>query len=244
MTEKVLIHLHNISTKFGRQVVHKDVNLDIKQSEILGIVGGSGSGKSVLLRLMIGLDRPHRGSVQYASPKPEMGVLFQSGALISSLTVLENIAIPLREVAKVSESLSQELSLIKLLLVGLKEDDAQKFPAQLSGGMIKRAGLARAMALDPDILFLDEPTSGLDPVSAAGIDELIKDLQRKLAITVVMVTHDLDTLATICDRIAVLVDHQIIVGTRHEIASLDHPWIKSYFQGMRGQRLFGSHHGQ
>lgn len=244
MTEAPLIHLNHISTQFGKQVVHKDLNLDIQRGEILGIVGGSGSGKSVLLRIMVGLDKPHKGRVQYINPRPEMGVLFQSGALMSSLTVLENVAIPLREVAKVSETLAKELALVKLLLVGLKEDDAEKYPAQLSGGMVKRVGLARAIALDPDILFLDEPTSGLDPVGAAGIDDLIAELRQKLAITVVMVTHDLDTLATICDRIAVLVDRQITVGPRDEIACLEHPWIKSYFQGMRGQRLFGTHHGK
>jgi phospholipid/cholesterol/gamma-HCH transport system ATP-binding protein len=241
---KPIIQLRNIHTQFGQQVVHDKLSLDIYEGEILALVGGSGSGKSVLLRLIVELDQPKRGSILFPQGKPQIGVLFQYGALISSLTVIENVSIPLREVAKVSESLAHELALIKLSLVGLDADVAQKYPAQLSGGMIKRVALARSMALDPAVLFLDEPTSGLDPISATGIDELIAELRQKLNITVVMVTHDLDSIAHICDRVAVLVDRHVIAGTIEEVAYFDHPWIKSYFQGVRGRHLFGTTDGK
>lgn len=239
-----ILQLKNIHTQFGTQIIHDDLNLEIYRGEILGIVGGSGSGKSVLLRMMIGLDRPQRGHVNYIADRPEMGILFQNGALISSLTVLENVMIPLQEVAKLSLDFAEELAFMKLSMVGLEASDVTKFPAQLSGGMIKRVALARAIALDPAILFLDEPTAGLDPVGAAGIDELILLLRDKLNVTVVLVTHDLDTLVRICNRVAVLVDHQIRVGKIEEIAHLDHPWVKAYFQGVRGQRVFGNSHGK
>jgi phospholipid/cholesterol/gamma-HCH transport system ATP-binding protein len=239
-----IIQLRNIHTQFGKQVIHDKLALDIYEGEILALVGGSGSGKSVLLRLIVGLDQPKRGSILFPQEKPQMGVLFQYGALISSLNVIDNVSIPLREVAKVSLELAQELALIKLALVGLEPHVAQKYPAQLSGGMIKRVALARAMALDPAVLFLDEPTSGLDPISAAGIDDLISELRQKLNITVVMVTHDLDSIAHICDRVAVLVDRHVIAGTIEKVACLDHPWIKSYFQGTRGRHLFGTGHGK
>jgi phospholipid/cholesterol/gamma-HCH transport system ATP-binding protein len=241
---KPIIQLRNIRTQFGQQVVHDKLALDIYEGEILALVGGSGSGKSVLLRLILGLDQPKKGSVLFPGEKPQIGVLFQYGALISSLNVIENISIPLREVAKVSKELAHELALIKIALVGLSADVASKYPAQLSGGMIKRVALARSIALDPVVLFLDEPTSGLDPISAAGIDELISELRQKLNVTVVMVTHDLDSIAHICDRVAVLVDRHVIAGTIKEVACLDHPWIKSYFQGTRGRHLFGTADGK
>ncbi|MEI8295445.1 MAG: ATP-binding cassette domain-containing protein [Alphaproteobacteria bacterium] len=241
---KPIIHLRDIHTQFGEQVIHDKLKLDIYKGEILAVVGGSGSGKSVLLRMIIGLDQPSGGAVLFPMGKPQMGVLFQYGALISSLNVIENISIPLLEVGHVSKKLAHELALIKLSLVGLDTDVAQKYPSQLSGGMIKRVALARAMALDPAVLFLDEPTSGLDPISAAGIDELIAELRQKLNITVVMVTHDLDSIANICDRVAVLVDRHVYAGTIKEVACLDHPWIESYFQGTRGVHLFGNLDGK
>lgn len=237
-----LIQIKNLSTKFGEQVVHDNVNLDVLPCEVLGIVGGSGSGKSVLLQYMTGLNKPQKGKIVYHTdppyPSTQIGVLFQYGALISSLTVLENIMAPIKEIAKLSEPLMQELALLKLEMVGLSIETHAKYPAQLSGGMIKRVALARALALDPEILFLDEPTSGLDPISAASFDQLIKRLQQQLHITVVMVTHDLDSLVQICNRVAVLVDHKVISGTVAEVAAVDHPWIKDYFHGTRGERYF------
>ncbi|WP_032112973.1 ABC transporter ATP-binding protein [Candidatus Paracaedibacter symbiosus] len=240
--DKPIIQVKNLSTKFGNQVVHNNLNLEVMPQEVLGIVGGSGSGKSVLLQYMIGLNKPQAGKIIYNTdppyPSTQIGVLFQYGALISSLTVLENIMAPLKEVAKLSPNLMQELALLKLEMVGLSLETATKYPAELSGGMIKRVALARALALDPEILFLDEPTSGLDPISAASFDQLIKRLQQQLTMTVVMVTHDLDSLVQICNRVAVLVDHKIILGTVAEVAAVDHPWIKEYFHGTRGERYF------
>lgn len=240
--EKPILQVENLGTKFGEQVVHEDLNLEVFAHEVLGIVGGSGSGKSVLLQYMIGLSKPQQGKIIYHTdppyPSTQIGVLFQYGALISSLTVLENIMAPIKEVAKLSESLTKELALLKLEIVGLPLETHEKFPAQLSGGMIKRVALARALALDPEILFLDEPTSGLDPISAASFDQLIKRLQKQLKMTVVMVTHDLDSLVQICDRIAVLVDKKTITGSVAEVAAIDHPWIKDYFHGTRGERYF------
>jgi phospholipid/cholesterol/gamma-HCH transport system ATP-binding protein len=237
-----LIEIRNLSTQFGSQVVHKNLNLEVFEGEVLGIVGGSGSGKSVLLTYMIGLKSPQHGKIIYHNLPPnaiqQMGVLFQHGALISSLTVAENVMIPLREVIKLSPQLSYEIARIKISMVGLPMEAGEKYPAELSGGMIKRAALARALALDPKILFLDEPTSGLDPISAAAFDQLVRRLQSEIGITVVMVTHDLDSLVQICDRIAVLVDKQVIAGTLNEVASLPHPWIKDYFHGTRGERYF------
>lgn len=239
---EALIQVKNLSTKFGKQVVHDHVNLDVLPREVLGIVGGSGSGKSVLLKYMIGLEKPQKGKIIYHTdppyPSTQIGVLFQYGALISSLTVLENIMAPLKEVARLSDTLMQDLGLLKLDMVGLPLDTYAKFPAQLSGGMIKRVALARALALDPEVLFLDEPTSGLDPISAASFDQLIKKLQQQLNMTVVMVTHDLDSLVQICNRVAVLVDHKVMAGTVAEVAAIDHPWIKGYFHGTRGERYF------
>lgn len=243
MTKK-LIEVSNLSTRFGQQIVHRDLTFDVYEHEILGIVGGSGSGKSVLLRMLIGLDKPQHGKISYTSPKLERGILFQSGALLSSLTVLDNVALPLLQIGKVSKELAQELAFMKLAHVGIDTNDAYKFPSQLSGGMIKRVGLARAIAMDPAALFLDEPTAGLDPVIAAEIDTLIRELQSQLKMTVILVTHDLDTIAHVCNRIAVLVDHQIITGKIEEVVANQHPWIQSYFLGDRGKHLFGKTHGE
>lgn len=237
-----IIQIKNLSTKFGTQIVHDNLCLDIMPGEVLGIVGGSGSGKSVLLNYMIGLNKPQHGKILYHTtppyPSTQIGVLFQHGALISSLTVMENIMAPIKEVAELSEKLCQELALLKLDMVGLPLETARKYPSELSGGMIKRVALARALALDPEVLFLDEPTSGLDPISSAAFDVLIKRLQQQLSMTVVMITHDLDSLVQICNRIAVLVDKKVIAGSVQEVAAVNHPWIKDYFHGTRGERYF------
>lgn len=237
-----IIQVQELTTRFGTQLIHDKLNLDVMPGEVLGIVGGSGSGKSVLMRYMIGLNTPQSGKIIYNMtplyPSTQIGVLFQSGALISSLTVLENIMAPMLEVAHLSPALSTQLAYMKLEMVGLPSDAGLKFPSQLSGGMIKRVALARALALDPEILFLDEPTSGLDPIGAGAFDQLIRRLQKELKITVIMITHDLDSLIQICDRIAVLVDHCVAVGTVQEVSQLDHPWIQEYFHGTRGERYF------
>lgn len=241
-SKKPLVVVKGLKTQFGDQVIHEDLNLMVFEGEVLGIVGGSGSGKSVLMRYMIGLERPQTGTITYLTDPPyptsQVGVLFQYGALISSLTAVENIMVPLIEIAHLSHDLALEIAHEKIDRVGLPSTAALKYPSQLSGGMIKRIGLARALALDPAIVFLDEPTSGLDPISAEGFDELVKELQKDLQITMVMITHDLDTLAEVCDRVAALVDHHVVVGTLEEVASIKHPWIKEYFHGVRGKRLF------
>lgn len=240
-TLQPIIEVQKLGTRFGRQIVHEDLDLTINRGEVLGIVGGSGCGKSVLMRYIIGLKKPQKGRIVYHTdppyPSTQIGVLFQYGALISSLTVLENIMIPLKEIAKLPQAWAEEIARIKLSLVGLSQDTAEKFPSQLSGGMIKRAALARALALDPEILFLDEPTSGLDPISAAGFDQLILELQQYLKMTVVMITHDLESLIHICTRVAAIVDNKILVGTIEEVSALQHPWIQEYFWGIRGKRL-------
>jgi phospholipid/cholesterol/gamma-HCH transport system ATP-binding protein len=237
-----IITIKGLKTQFGSQVIHKNLDLTIYEGEVLGIVGASGSGKSILMRFMVGLDPLQEGALTYYTSPPypswQVGVLFQAGALISSLTVLENIMVPLIEVAHLSYDLSYKIACAKIEKVGLPPTAAQKYPSQLSGGMIKRVALARALALDPSIVFLDEPTSGLDPIAAAGFDELIKEIQREFKITVIMVTHDLDSLAAVCDRVAVLVDQQVIVGTLEEVARINHPWIHDYFHGTRGKHLF------
>lgn len=237
-----ILRISGLHTQFGKQIVHNKLDLVVEKEEVLGIVGGSGSGKSVLLRFMIGLEKPQKGKIIYEdrfiNDKARIGVLFQSGALISSLTVVENIMAPLVEVAHLSRDLAFDIALIKLSLVGLSSDVAHKFPSHLSGGMIKRVALARALALDPPLLFLDEPTAGLDPIGAAAFDQLVLKLQRQLKMTVVMVTHDLESLIEICDRVAVLVDRRVIVGSLKEVAASDHPWIQEYFHGSRGKRLF------
>ena len=243
-----IIRISGLTTRFGPQVIHQDLDLDITRGEVMGIVGGSGSGKSVLMRAIIGLIRPASGRVEVLGHdtarlsdaerqalRAHWGVLFQDGALFSSLTVAQNIAVPLREHSALPRNVIADLVAMKIAMAGLPADAASKFPAELSGGMRKRAGLARALALDPEILFLDEPTAGLDPIGAARFDELIGDLKRTLGLTVVMVTHDLDSLYAICDRISVLIDKRVKVGTIAELMREPDTWIQEYFRGPRGR---------
>jgi len=248
-----IIKIRGLVTGFGNKTIHDHLDLDVWRGEVLGVVGGSGSGKSVLMRTIIGLNKPRGGTIEvfgkrtaYAeSPRMrpmEMrwGVLFQEGALFSSQTVTENIQVPLREYTQMSQDLMDEIAAIKLSMVGLPLDAGDKYPAELSGGMKKRAGLARALALDPELLFLDEPTSGLDPISANMFDELIRNLQQSLGLTVMMVTHDLDSLRAVTDRIAVLVDKKIVTGTIDELRQDKTPWIHEYFAGARGRAALAS----
>lgn len=252
--EAPVIRVRGLVTRFGEQTVHDRLDLDIRRGEILALVGGSGSGKSVLMRTMIRLKRPEGGNVEVLGRdlwsldadslreiEARWGVLFQSGALFSSLTVSQNIRVPFIEHTRLPTKLVSDLIRVKISMVGLPPEAGSKYPSELSGGMIKRAALARALALDPDILFLDEPTAGLDPIAAEGFDTLIRDLQRSLNLTVVLVTHDLDTLAAIADRIAVLVDKRIIVGTMDQLRADSHPWIQAYFHGPRGRAALESH---
>ncbi len=240
------IEVKDVVNKFGEQLVHDHVNLTLKKGEILGLVGGSGSGKSVLLRTMLGLHKPNEGQVLVGgrdvttmteAEKKDMaktwGVAFQEGALFSALSVIDNIGLPLREHTKLSQKDIDSLALFKLGIVGLKPEAANKAPSELSGGMVRRAGLARALALDPSILFLDEPTSGLDPIAAAQFDDLILELRRVLELSVLIITHDLDTLVKVCDRIAMLVKKKVIVGTLEEMMANDTPEVKEYFRGPR-----------
>jgi phospholipid/cholesterol/gamma-HCH transport system ATP-binding protein len=244
----IVIRVRGLVTRFGAQTIHDGVDLDVRRGEVLGVVGGSGSGKSVLLRSLIGLKRPEAGRIEIFGHDIDRlgeaekrgldrrwGVLFQDGALFSSLTVAQNIEVPLREYYRMPEPLMDEIAGCKIAIVGLPDSAADKYPAQLSGGMRKRAGLARALALDPEILFLDEPTAGLDPIAAAEFDQLIRDLKSSLGLTVFLVTHDLDTLFAICDRVAVLVDKKVRVGTLIQHLADPHPWIRSYFHGPRGR---------
>jgi phospholipid/cholesterol/gamma-HCH transport system ATP-binding protein len=248
--EETVITVRGLTNRFGEQVVHEDLDLDVLRGEILGVVGGSGTGKSVLMRSIIGLQRPEAGEVEvFGEPmidrdegeaeaiRRRWGVLFQGGALFSTLTVAENVEVPLREYyPQLGEELLDEIASYKIVMSGLPADAAPKYPSELSGGMRKRAGLARSLALDPELLFLDEPTAGLDPISAAAFDELIRSLQKTLELTVFLITHDLDTLYAICDRVAVLADGKVIaVGTIPELLALDHPWIQEYFNGPRGR---------
>lgn len=246
--ENIVISVRGLVSRFGEQTVHDGIDLDVHRGEVLGVVGGSGSGKSVLLRTIVGLRRPqagdidvlgydvlHLGEADAQALEQRWGVLFQDGALFSSLTVAQNIEVPLREHVPMPEPLMDEIAACKIAIVGLPEATADKFPSQLSGGMRKRAGLARALALDPEILFLDEPTAGLDPIAAAEFDQLIRDLKASLDLTVFLVTHDLDTLFAICDRVAVLVDSKIRIGTLDQLLADDHPWIHAYFHGPRGR---------
>jgi phospholipid/cholesterol/gamma-HCH transport system ATP-binding protein len=246
--DNVVIRIRGLVNAFGDRVIHDRIDLDVERGEVIGVVGGSGTGKSVLLRSIVGLNRPHAGSIQVFGQETanidaeEMrglqlrwGVLFQDGALFSSQTVAENIQVPLRRWTNMTQSLMDEIAAVKLSLVGLEKDAARKFPSELSGGMRKRAGLARALALDPELLFLDEPTAGLDPISAAMFDQLVKDLQEGLGLTVFMVTHDIDTLRATTDRVAVLVDGKIKTGTIATLAKDPHPWIQQYFSGVRGR---------
>jgi len=243
-----IIVVEGLRTQFGPQVIHDNLDLEVRRGEVLGVVGGSGTGKSVLLRTIVGLNPARAGSItvfgvnaaglseaEQRRLQSRWGVLFQAGALFSSLTVSQNIQVPFKEHTDLPAELMDELTGLKIELVGLPADACGKFPSELSGGMRKRVGLARALALDPEILFLDEPTAGLDPIGAAAFDQLIRSLQQSLGLTVFMVTHDLDSLATICDRIAVLVDKRIKVGTMAELLQDDHPWIREYFHGPRGR---------
>ncbi|MDR0828050.1 MAG: ATP-binding cassette domain-containing protein [Desulfovibrio sp.] len=252
-----LVSLRGICNRFGDQVVHEHLDLDICGGEILGLIGASGSGKSVLLRTIIGLNRQTEGSVRVmgtdmdAAGKKDRdrtrrrwGVLFQGGALFSSLTVGENIAFPLREFTAISESLRRDVAMLKLSFVGLPASVYKKFPSELSGGMRKRAGLARALVLDPDLLFLDEPTAGLDPLAAEAFDRLLLELKKNLALTVCMVTHDLDSLYTVCDRVAVLAEKRIYaLDTIDGLLQVDYPWIQEYFRGPRGRAAADSRRG-
>lgn len=244
----VVISIRGLVNQFGRQVVHDGLDLDVRQGEVLGVVGGSGTGKSVLLRTIVGLNRPKAGTIvvlgqdvarlgdaEWRRLQARWGVLFQSGALFSSLTVAQNVMAPMKEHKRLPPKLVAELVALKISMVGLPADAAGKYPSQLSGGMKKRAGLARALALDPEILFLDEPTAGLDPIGAAAFDDLIRSLQQSLGLTVFMVTHDLDSLHAICDRIAVLVEKRVKVGTMADHLKDDHPWIREYFHGPRAR---------
>jgi phospholipid/cholesterol/gamma-HCH transport system ATP-binding protein len=250
MDASPLIVVHDIVNRFGPQVVHDGVSFDVNAGEIFGIVGGSGSGKSVLLKTMLGLRRPDSGTVEVEGReitgmgdrelrevKRRYGVTFQHGALFSSLTVADNIALPIVEAMDLDEAALSRLIELRLRMVGLPLDTAAKFPAQLSGGMVKRVALARALALDPAILFLDEPTAGLDPIAASAFDELVLYLRDTLGLTIVMVTHDLDTLARTCDRVAVLVDRKVILDTLEGIVANEHPWIRHYFHGARGRAV-------
>ena len=245
-----IIRIRGLVNRFGTQVVHDGVDLDVRRGEILGVVGGSGSGKSVLMRSVLGLREPNEGQIEVLGAdaraddplsrrhiERNSGVLFQDGALFSSLTVGENVQVPLKEYYPgLPDSLRYELALLKVKLAGLPADALEKLPSQLSGGMRKRAALARALALDPPLLFLDEPTAGLDPIGAAAFDELIGTLQQALGLTVFLITHDLDTLYAICDRVAVLADRKVVaVAPPAELETLDHPWIQEYFNGPRGR---------
>jgi phospholipid/cholesterol/gamma-HCH transport system ATP-binding protein len=247
-TDEVVISVRGLVNGFGDHVIHDHIDLDVYRGEVLGVVGGSGTGKSVLLRTIVGLNQARAGTIEVFGKnvanlsmralkdvQKHWGVLFQEGALFSSLTVAQNIQVPLREYTEMSQELMNEIASMKLSMVGLPEDTASKHPSELSGGMKKRAGLARALALDPQLVFLDEPTAGLDPISATQFDELVRDLQRSLGLTVFMVTHDLDTLRATTDRIAVLVDKKLRVGTIDTLRRDPHPWIREYFGGVRGR---------
>ncbi|WP_100261364.1 ABC transporter ATP-binding protein [Qipengyuania seohaensis] len=244
------IVVDGLVNRFGTQTVHEDLDLKVRRGEILGVVGGSGTGKSVLMRSIIGLQPPSGGNIEVfgqsiteAEPdevlgvRDRWGVLFQGGALFSTLTVGENVEVPLKQFyPDISDDLRHEIARYKVMLSGLPEEAVSKYPSELSGGMKKRAGLARALALDPELLFLDEPTAGLDPIGASAFDRLTKELKETLGLTVFLITHDLDTLHEICDRVAVLADKKVIaVDTVPNLMELDHPWIQEYFNGPRGR---------
>ena len=250
---EIVIRIKGLKTQFGTQIVHEHLDLEVRRGEVLGVVGGSGTGKSVLLREIVGLQAVNEGTINVLGTdvthgaeeaqhilRQSWGVMFQEGALFSSLTVAQNIQVPIRELTDFPQWAQDEIARVKLAMVGLPPDAGAKFPSQISGGMKKRAGLARALALDPELLFLDEPTAGLDPISATAFDELIKSLKSSLNLTVFMVTHDLDSLVAICDRIAVLVDKHVVVGTLEELMDVDNPWIQEYFRGSRGRAALGS----
>ena len=249
--EAVAIAVRGLDLGFGSRMILRGLDLDVKRGEVLGFVGGSGTGKSVLMRAILGLVNKSAGRIEVfgqdldaLSPRERQaverrcGVLFQQGALFSGLTVLQNVQAPMREYLDLSQGLMDDLARLKIAMVGLRPDAADKFPSELSGGMIKRAALARALALDPEILFLDEPTSGLDPIGAAEFDELIATLQKTLGLTVFMVTHDLDSLYSICDRIAALADGKVVAAAPlQEMLACEHPWVRAYFHGKRALRF-------
>jgi phospholipid/cholesterol/gamma-HCH transport system ATP-binding protein len=250
-----VIEVRGLVNRFGSQVVHENLNLSVHRDEILGLVGGSGSGKSVLMRSILGLHRFNAGEISvlgqpihFGQPGPHTawGVLFQNGALLSNLTVQENVELPIALHSNMPLETRHELASLKLIMVGLSLAAADKYPSELSGGMRKRVSLARALALEPRILFLDEPTAGLDPIAATEFDELITYLHGNLDLTILMITHDVDSLFNTCDRIAVLVDKQVRVGTAEEIVSDNHPWIREYFGAPRSRRAWkakGDHGG-
>jgi phospholipid/cholesterol/gamma-HCH transport system ATP-binding protein len=242
------VEVRGLFNRFGTQIVHENLDMTIEPAEIFGIVGGSGAGKSVLLRSILGLQRPLAGTVrlngvditrmsqrEMRAVKADYGVTFQEGALFSALTVLQNVQLPMLEYLRLPESDLDELAMLKVRMVGLPADAASKYPAQLSGGMIKRAALARALALDPQLLFLDEPTAGLDPISAAAFDELLLYLHQHLHLTVAMITHDLDTIFRTCNRVGVIVDRHMVSDTLTGIMDNPHPWIQAYFHGVRAR---------
>ena len=247
--ETLAIRVRGLKTAYGSHVVHENLDLDVRTGEVMGIIGGSGSGKSVLLRAIVGLKTPFAGSVEVfgrdvtkleGEERDEMerrwGLMFQDGALFSNLTVRENVLVPLQEHTRLPRDMARSIAEMKIRLSGLEASAANKYPSDLSGGMRKRAALARSLALDPALLFLDEPTAGLDPITAGKFDQLIRDLQQSLGLTVFLVTHDLDTLGAICDRISVIAEKRIIAtGTIGELRQLDHPWINEYFNGPRGR---------
>ncbi len=249
MTDDRIIEIDNLYTRFGSHVIHEDINLSVYSGEVLTLVGGSGSGKTTLLRQMLGLETPAQGNVKIfgcsrydcnldvlRSLRNRSGVLFQQGALFSALTVYDNIALPMRELHCLDEEMIRDLVMLKLDMVDVDAQHANKMPAELSGGMIKRVALARALALDPELLFLDEPTAGLDPALSESFVELIQTLRQELTLTIVMVTHDLDTLAAISTRVAVLADQRLIgLGSLYDIIKIDHPFIKDFFLGERGR---------
>lgn len=250
MSTEHVVEVEGLITRFGKVEVHRGLSLSLRRGEILGVVGGSGTGKSVLMRTIIGLKKPEAGRIllfgEDVTDRPagtrgaleqRIGVLFQDGALFSSLTVLENVLVPIREFHPgLDDDLARCLARLKIAIAGLQEDAAGKYPSELSGGMRKRAGLARALALDPELLFLDEPTAGLDPITAGAFDELVRTLAKALRLTVFLITHDLDTLYRVCDRVAVLGEGKVlIVGTLEEVEAHPHPWIQRYFLGPRGR---------
>ncbi|KYG24563.1 iron ABC transporter ATP-binding protein [Bradyrhizobium sp. AT1] len=245
--DQFAIRVRDLVVGFGRQTVLDHLSLDVRRGEILGLVGASGGGKSVLMRTIIGLIKGQSGTIEVMGQPigghgrgaaTTWGILFQQGALFSSLTVRQNVQFPLRENLVLSQELMDEIAIAKLEMVGLRAQDADKYPAELSGGMTKRVALARALALDPPILFLDEPTSGLDPIAAGDFDALITTLQKTLGLTVFMVTHDLASLTTVCDRVAALADGKIVaIGPMRELLQSEHPWVRAYFHGKRSQML-------
>lgn len=253
-TDEPIIRVRGLVKRFGDHVVHEGLDLDVRRGEIIGIVGGSGTGKSVLLHQIVGLLKPNAGQIEvfgqsvrdtsqeeYRAMRSRWGVMFQDGALFSSLTVRQNVEVPMREQLDLPPELRKILADIKVRMVGLTDNAHNKYPSDLSGGMRKRAGFARAIALDPEIVFLDEPTAGLDPIGAAAFDRLIQQLQSALGLTVFMVTHDLDSLYAICDRIAVLAEKKVLaVGTMADMLKVDHPWVHEYFHGPRARAALGS----